>query len=438
MAFIFGFCAPAQKPGNGFMDTMRSAEPPGISIIPLMGETAIRASRGMRIALFVIGFGSYLNLNAVQPLLPLFRRVFDASEIQVSLTVSASALAVALTAPLAGVVADRLGRKRVIVTSMLGVALATALAATARTLPQLIGWRFLQGIFVPGVAAVAMAYVSEEAPAEAAGQTMAAYVTGTVIGGFAGRFLNGLVAPYWGWRTAFVFLGAATFLSASGTGWRLPRSKKFVPQRAGIASVKTLGKHLRNRQLLATYVIGAAVLLSQVSTFTYVNFYLADPPFRLGPTALSMIFAVYLLGAAVTPAAGRLVDRLGDRTVLLGAAGLGGLGILVTLLPVLAAVIAGLSLLAAGAFICQAAAQKHVGTVAGDARSSAAGLYISLFYVGGTLGSVIPGLFWDLTGWPGCVAFVLAVHLLTAGIAHRYWVPSPVEPSLRSAEAGKA
>ncbi len=379
----------------------------------------------MRVALFVIGFGSYLNLNAVQPLLPLFRQVFDASEIQVSLTVSASALAVALTAPLAGVVADRLGRKRIIVASMLGVALATALAATAQTLLQLICWRFLQGIFVPGVAAVAIAYVSEEAPAEAVGQAMAAYITGTVIGGFAGRFLNGLIAPYWGWRTAFVCLGATTFLSASAAGWRLPPSKRFVPQRSGAGSFEALGKHLRNKELLATYIVGAFLLLSQVSTFTYVNFYLADPPFYLGPTALSMMFTVYLLGAAVMPMAGRLVDRLGDRTALLGAVVVSSLGILITLLHVLAAVIAGLALLATGVFACQAAAQSHVGTAAGDARSSAAGLYISLFYLGGTLGSIIPGLFWGLTGWSGCVAFVLMVELLTAGVVYSYWERSP-------------
>ncbi len=124
--------------------------------------SAIRANREMRIGLFVIGFGSHSNLNAVQPLLPLFRKVFQASEIQASLTVSASALAVSLTGPLAGVIADRLGRKRIIVTAMVGVALATALGATARTLLQLIGWRFLQGIFVPGVAAVAIAYFTEE------------------------------------------------------------------------------------------------------------------------------------------------------------------------------------------------------------------------------------------------------------------------------------
>ena len=189
----------------------------------MRAKPAVQATPGSRVALLLIGFGSYLNLNAVQPLLPLFRLEFHASEIQVSLTVSASALAVALTAPLAGVVADRWGRKRIIVAAMLGIAVATALSATALTLPQLIAWRFLQGIFVPGAAAVILAYVSEEAPADAVGRTMATYITGTILGGFAGRFLNGLIAPLWGWRTAFLLLGAATFASGIGTGWRLPR-----------------------------------------------------------------------------------------------------------------------------------------------------------------------------------------------------------------------
>jgi YNFM family putative membrane transporter len=386
-----------------------------------MARAGDRVKEGLQLSVFLIGFGTYLNLNAVQPLLPLFRQVFQASEIQVSFTVSASALAVALTAPLAGVAADFFGRKRIIVVAMLGIATATALAATAANLPQLIAWRFLQGIFVPGAAAVALAYVGEEAPADMVGRTMATYVTGTIIGGFVGRFLNGLVAPLWGWRVAFLLLGATTLASSAGTGWRLLPSTKFVARKPGEAVFGALAVHLHNRQLVSAYLVGAFLLLAQVSTFTYVNFYLADPPFRLGPTALSGVFVVYLFGAAVTPTAGRLIDRLGRRTMLLGAVGVSAAGMLVTLVPVLAAVIVGLTLLAAGVFACQAAAQSHVGTLGGNARSSATGLYISLFYIGGTLGSIIPGLFWGFTGWPGCVAFVLAVQLLTAAIVHLNW-----------------
>ena len=375
----------------------------------------------MRIALFLTGFGAFLNLNATQPLLPLFRDLFHASELQVSLTVSAAALGVALAAPLAGFCADRLGRKPVIVVAMLGVALATGLAATAFTLNQLIGWRFLQGIWVPGIAAVAMAYVSEEAPAGAVGQTMATYVTGTVLGGFFGRFLNGLIAPVLGWRIAFVWLGLLTVLSACLTAWRLPPSTRFVREGTRGTPLGAFRAHLHNRQLLATYAVGGSVLLSLTATFTYVNFYLADPPFHLGPAALAMVFGVYLIGAAVTPLAGRLIDRLGFRRALLLALATGAVGILVTLAPSLWAVLAGLTCLASGVFACQAAASSQVGLAAGHARSSAAGLYVSIYYLGGALGSVIPGFFWAATGWPGCVACVLLVQAFSALIAYRYW-----------------
>ena len=115
-------------------------------------------------ALFIAGFATFINLYATQPLLPEFRRIFSASELMVSLTVSAPVLAVMLVAPLVGLMADAVGRKRVIVAAILGLAVPTALTAMAANLYQLIIWRFLQGLFVPGIIAVAMAYISEESP----------------------------------------------------------------------------------------------------------------------------------------------------------------------------------------------------------------------------------------------------------------------------------
>ena len=109
-----------------------------------------------------------------------------------------------------------------IIASMLGLALPTALAATASNLGQLIAWRFLTGLFIPGVTAVAIAYVGEESPAELAGLTMGTYVTGMAIGGFAGRFLTGLFATWWRWRVAFLCLGAITFAAALTTWGSCP------------------------------------------------------------------------------------------------------------------------------------------------------------------------------------------------------------------------
>ena len=376
---------------------------------------------GLLLALFMMGFGTFLNVYATQPLLPQFRQLFHASELLVSLTVSATVLAVALGAPVIGSLADVIGRKRVIVTAMFGLALPTFLAATSTTLTQLIMWRFVQGLFVPGIIAVAMAYISEESPRHLVGSTMATYVSGTVLGGFCGRFLSGVLASHGGWQAAFIALGFLTIAGAAVTLWLLPRSTKFVRQNNAHASFRYMVKHLGNRQLLATYMVGFNVLFALVGAFTYVNFYLSEKPFLLGPAGLASIFGVYLVGSAVTPYSGRILDRIGYRRGVVWAAGIAAAGMLLTLIPWLPVVVVGLALGASGAFACQSAASSHVGKVAGKARSAAAGLYVALYYFGGCIGSILPGFFWRYAGWLGCVAMIVCMQGVTAWIAHQLW-----------------
>lgn len=372
-------------------------------------------------ALFVVGVGAFANLYATQPLLPRFRESFRASELVVSLTVSASVLAVALTSPWIGSFSDRIGRKRVIVAGLLGLAVTTGLSASAAGLGQLVAWRFLQGCFVPAVVVVTIAYIAEESRPQYAGATMATYMTGTIIGGFGGRFTAGLIAARWDWHAAFAVLGAATLAGALATWWLLPRATKFVPQRNAAGPLGSIRTHLKNRELLATYAVGFEILSCLVAAFTYGGFYLADKPFLLGPAALASVFTVYLLGAAITPLAGHFVDRIGHRRTLMAAVGLSAAGMALTLVPSVAFVVLGLALEASGTFVCQSTASSHVGTAARSFRSAAAGLYISSYYLGGFAGSVLPGLIWQRAGWPGCVAIIFCVQLLTVLIVRKFW-----------------
>ncbi len=384
-------------------------------------ETSTDNRFRLLIALFVIGFAAFLNLYVTQPLLPQFRHVFQASELLVSLTVSAPVLAVALTATMIGLFADAVGRKRVIVAAMIGLAIPTALAGTAGNLSHLVVWRFFQGFFTAGVASVTIAYITEESPLRSVGATMATYVTGGVVGGFAGRFLAGFLSTVYGWRTAFVVLGTLTFAGALAVWWLLPRSTKFTRQRGFAQALRPMRLHLCNHQLLATYAVGFNVLFCLVGAFTYVNFYLADRPFFLGPTALASIFVVYLIGAAITPPAGRVIDRIGHRPALMGAVAMSTIGMMLTLIHSVPVIIAGLTLESSGVFVCQAAASTHVGRAAETARSSAAGLYISFYYLGGFAGSILPGFVWRHAGWPGCVAIMICMQAIAIMIANKWW-----------------
>ncbi len=102
------------------------------------------------IASMIAGACTFLNVYCTQPLLPFFQTFFHASEVQVSLTVGAVTLSVAIMAPIIGLLAESIGRKKVIVPSLFAMAVPTLLAATAHSLPALIFWRFMQGVFVPG------------------------------------------------------------------------------------------------------------------------------------------------------------------------------------------------------------------------------------------------------------------------------------------------
>ena len=184
-------------------------------------------------------------------------------------------------------------------------------------------------------------------------------------------------------------------------------------------------RHLRNPRLAATYAVGFCVMFTLLSTFTYVNFYLAAPPFQLSTSALGQLFAVYLVGAVITPRAGRMIDRMGHRFALVAAFTAGATGVALTLIHSLPAVLLGLTLACSGVFVANSAGSSYVGSAATVSRASAVGLYVTFYYIGGSAGSAIPGQLWAHPTWPACVALIVAVQLLTITLALIFWKPLP-------------
>lgn len=366
------------------------------------------------------GFASFLDLYATQPLLPLLVGVFGATQLTASLTVTAPTIAVALAAPVTGRVADLVGRKHVIVGSAFVLAAATALAATSATLDQLIAWRFVQGLFTPGVFAITIAYAQDEWPVSHRGRATAAYVSGTVVGGFCGRTLVGLVAADLGWRTAFVALAGVNLAVAIALATLLPRESQ-ARQAPRHGHARSIARLLTNRQLLVTNLVGFCVLFTQIAMFSYVTFYLNEPPYSLGTAALGWLFGVYLVGAAIVPFAGRWIDARGHRMGLAAGMAVSCSGAMLTLMRPLPLIIAGLALVGSGVFIAQATASSYIGTVTRDDRGLAVGLYSSWYYAGGSLGGALPALFWNAGGWRACVMFVMAVQALTVTLATTNW-----------------
>ena len=382
------------------------------------------------LAVVLAGAAAFLDLYCTQPLLPLFTRTFGASTFEAGLTITAPTVAVAIFAPLIGRLADRLGLRRMIVGAVWALTLATVLAATSRTLHQLIAWRFVQGVATPGIFASTIAYIHEVWPAARAGRGTAFYMTGTIVGGFTGRAVAGSVAGAVGWPAAFVALGALTAIIAAILTLRLPpEGAAHAPYRTAAerlpdARGRGVGHLFRNRQLIATCGVGFCVLFTQVAMFTYVTFHVAAPPYGLGTGALAWLFVVYLVGAVVTPFSGWWIDTYGHRAGIASAMAIGGVGALLTLASPLAAIVAGLALCATGVFVAQATTSSYIGAVTRSDRALAVGMYSTCYYAGGSTGGALPSIFWRAGGWAACVGLVVAIQVAGVAIALLQWVPA--------------
>lgn len=318
-----------------------------------------------RLAVTLAGAAAFINLYAPQSLLPLLRSWLGADAALAGLVISAGTFGVAVAAPFAGILADRIGRRRIIVSAAFLAAIPTLAMAAAPTPIFLLASRFAEGLLLPGIFAVTVAYTADEwHPAEARAVT-ALYVAGTIGGGFSGRLLAGMVAEFAGWRVALLALALLQIAVAAGIRRWLPVERRHREPPAVRVPMLEL---LRDPRLRGTYAAGFAILFALVAGFTYITLMLAEPPFSLGPAALSALFTVYLVGMLITPLSGRVLNRLGHaRTLgLAWTVAIAGLGL--SLVPRLPAIVAGLCLFSAGLFFAQTAATSFVGEAAAQAR----------------------------------------------------------------------
>lgn len=373
-------------------------------------------------AVALAGFTSFINLYTPQAVLPQIADSFGVDDAHTGQTVTAALVAVALVAPFAGAISDRVGRKVLIAGACLLLSVPTLLVATAQSLEALLVWRFLQGLLLPFIFTVTVAYLGEEVQGAEGLRLAGLYSIGCILGGFGGRFVAGIAAELAGWRAGFASISVFTLAAGLAVLVLLPRELRFRPQRGGVRAQLALWRdHLGNAPLMGTCAIGFLMLGSNVAVYTFVNLYLSAEPFLLGPAATGFVFAVYLVGAATTALATRLAIRFGRRTTLLLAAGLAACGLGLTLMPALAAVVAGLALVSGGLLAVQTLSLGFIGVAVTQGRSAAVGLYVTVYYVGGALGGVVPAPVWQAAGWPGVVVLVLPALACLAALGWRFW-----------------
>lgn len=355
-------------------------------------------------------------MYVAQPLLPLLGREFGVSAAAAGATISAVALVVALTSSAYGPLTDALGFRTVMAGGCAALAGATLCCAFAPSFPALLALRALQGLFVPSVGSVAVAYLGELRGKGDPGALIGAYIGATVVGGLCGRVGGGLIAQYSGWRASFVAFAALTAAAALGLFLALRTAERSASRRSIPHAYRDMAAHFANSRLLGAFIVGATLFFGFMGIFTYLPYLLSAPPFSLSTGQISWFYASYAAGVFAAPLAGRLSLRMSRRGLIAGGFAVAIAGTLLMLERSLAVIAVGSVVLCTGMFVAQAIAPAYVNVTARTAKAGANSLYQAFYYTGAVLGATVPGLALERYGWPG-VASMCAVSFTIGLVA---------------------
>lgn len=397
--------------------------------ITMQNEAAANTAVPLRqtAALFALGSCALLNVYATQPILPDIARRFSVSLGASAWTISTSTLGVAVAAPLAGAVSDRFGRKRVMVAALIALIVITASCALAWNFTALLSLRFAQGLLVPFIFTAALAYIAEEWSGRTATTMNGVYVAGTAFGGFCGRFLAGAAASFTGWLSTFLVFAVLLILVLALAVFCLPMERQFRPSASLGKSLWSVAKGVRDWRLLATCFVGASLLFQQVTSFTYLSLRLSASPFSLTSIEVGALFVVFILPVTITPFFGRLIGTIGRTRAFLLSLVAGIAGIALTLSVHLPSIVIGLALSCMAVFAGQSCATGYTARHAREGRSAATGLYLTCYYLGGSLGAVAPAPLYTHHGWLGCAVLIGLVALASTALARVAWRETVVD-----------
>jgi len=279
--------------------------------------------------LFICVFGSFttaVSLTMLLPFLPLYVEQLgvksSADIVQWSgLAFGVTFLGTGVTAPIWGRLADRFGRKPMLIRAAVGMAIVMSMIGLAHNVYELVALRLAAGL-IGGYASAAIVMIGTQAPKERAGWALGVLSTGALSGNLIGPLVGGLLPNLIGIRGAFFAGGAMISVAAVLTivfvkeDFSRPVQRQATSAQAADAIRKT------NRVAIAALLMTAMmVLLANMSIEPIITVYISqlDVAHDRLATVAGIVMACSAFGSMLTaPRLGALADRIGAWNVIIG------------------------------------------------------------------------------------------------------------------------
>lgn len=353
------------------------------------------------------------TLYAPQPLLPVLATTFEVSEARAALLITVTLLPLAVAPVAYGFLLQRIAARQLLLVSIWALTVCQASIFFVDNFNLLLLLRLLQGLAIPALLTGLMTYLGANAGLQRIARVMAVYVASTVVGGFLGRALSGLISAQFGWRWSFMAFALATALGAI----LLARLKADPPVQFARLRPGAIREVLHRPAFLRLYGVVFCAFGAFAALLNFLPFRLVELGSGLSESGIGMMYLGYLMGVLMALTSLGLAARVG------GVNNAMQLGILLLLCALLLfafsplwSIFLGMFVICAGMFLLHSLAPGILNQRSGEHRGVVNGLYVAFYYAGGTSGSFLPGFIYHAFGWHAFLATLALVLLVGGGL----------------------
>ncbi|EDK34330.1 MFS transporter [Clostridium kluyveri] len=375
----------------------------------------VKMSRFLIVLMSIACGVSVANLYYSQPLLEELSRFFNVSSSMIGISAMLIQIGYALGLISLVPLGDIKERKGLIITMLFCSAISLISLSFASNIYWLLGSSLLVGLtsIIPMLIVPLAAHLAN--PVER-GKVIGTVMSGLLIGILVSRVFSGIIGSTLGWQVVYrIAAGMMGLLIIIFNLW-LPKSVPDTSMGYG-KLLKSLIGLLKNQPVLRESSLIGAMMFGTFSIFwTTLSFLLKSPTYNLGAQAAGMFGLVGVLGALAASIVGRIADKKSPQFTLT-------IAIILSLLSYICflifgyqiwGLVIGVVLLDLGIQSGQISNQARINALDAAARSRNNAVYMTFYFCGGALGSLLGTLLWGLSGWIGVCAVGIIFQIIAA------------------------
>lgn len=350
------------------------------------------------------------TLYATQPLQPLFVEIFSANIAQITLFTSILLFSLAISPIFYGYLLEKFDTKKILSIALFILGFLSIILCFCENYYSFLAIRICEAVIVPATLTGAITTLTRMG-ADNIQKYVSIYVAATVFGGVLSRIGSGLLATFFSWQMVFATLGGSCILCGL-FALKLPSSAKFTNAKITINAISDL---LKDRRFILLYFGAFSICFCFQCALNFMPFEIKILEPQITSAKIGFLYSGYIIGIITALLAGRIKIFLGgDLNSIIFGFTIFAFAPLIMWKASFWTMFIAVFIICIGMFIAHSVLSSFVNSLNPSKKGITNGMYLALYYLGGTIGTTLPSYLYSFGGWYFLCGFVAIYCVLTS------------------------